>query len=109
MVDKRAFTRYSTSKLKARYCTEGEGKEWKACSIVNVSRKGIGIRFHTQEGIDEGSTINLEIDILKESKSLRVRGMVKWIWKKEDMLLGGIELVDYFSEIEWVNFLYFMS
>jgi hypothetical protein len=109
MADKRAYTRYSTSKLKASYYVEEKKEEWKACSIVNVSRKGLGIRFHTQEGIDEGSLITIQIDVLNESKSLNVRGIVEWIWGKGDVLLGGIELIGFFSEMDWVNFLYFMS
>jgi len=42
----RKYKRYPTQR-EARYFLENTTKDGQACSIVNVSRKGMGIIFHT--------------------------------------------------------------
>ena len=49
-MEKRRFARFPT-KLKAHYLMEGE-KEWKECTIINMSREEMDIIFHTYEKME---------------------------------------------------------
>ena len=108
MEDKRRLRRFST-KLKARYSLKEEGSDWGECTIIDINRRGMGIMFQTQEKIDTGSTINLEIDISRESQPLSIRGILKWIEGGGNVFSGGVELAEILDEIEWTNLIYYMS
>ena len=74
---------------------------------MDVSRKGMGIVFLTHEKINVGSTVLLEIAIPTALNPVRVVGIVRWIRKKDNDFIGGVEstkLLDdvklYYSPVE---------
>ena len=66
-------------------------KGWEDCIITEVSRKGLGVKFYTCEKINEGSIIHLKVLVPTESKPVMVKGLLRWIKKKEEYFIGGIE------------------
>jgi c-di-GMP-binding flagellar brake protein YcgR len=90
MKERRKFSRVPT-KLKAQYHLEGEEIR-KECTVIDISRGGMGITFITREKIDVGSTIHLRSFVSKEVGSINVRGILKWIRQKENDFIGGIEV-----------------
>ena len=110
MGEKRAFPRYAIDKqLKGRYFLEGVERRWGECIILNVSHIGICIRFQTEEAIDHGSAINLEIEVPEESKPINVKGVLKWICATDNVYEGGVELSGLLDESEWLKLIHFMS
>ena len=95
----RIFIRFSTN-LKARYFIKEIGESWGDCTVFNVSRKGMGINFHTTEKIESGSTINLKIIITSELKPMDVKGTLRWVKQVEDECICGIELTEVLDEIK---------
>ena len=96
--DRREQIRFSTN-LKGRYSTGELGKNWEACTVLDASRNGMGLKFHTHEGIKVGSIINLETVIPSETEPYNVRGTLKWIKQKENEFIGGVELTEVLDEI----------
>ena len=91
--DRRRFRLYHT-KLKAQYISEESKRGWEECTIINISREGMGIKFHTCEKINVGSTIHLAIFVPTELEPINVKGILKWIEKWESDFIGGIKLTD---------------
>ncbi len=104
----RSFRRYDTIDLKAKYLVKEEKNGWEECTINKVSRKGIGIVFHTDEAINVSSTLYLKIFTSKELECFAVKGILKWIEKEENDFVGGIELTDSLSEGEWIQLVFFI-
>ena len=90
MEDSRKFNRFFTL-LKAQFFTDREIGRQK-CTVFSVSHKGIGIRFHTCEKINLGSTIFLKIYIDDRLEPLNVNGTLVWIEEMEKDYIGGIAL-----------------
>ena len=110
MGEKRAFPRYPMDKqLKGRYFLEGVDRSWEECSILNVSHIGVCVLFQTEEAIDPGSTINLEIEIPGESKPINAKGVLKWIYETGNVHKGGVEFSSLLDESEWLKLIRFMS
>lgn len=100
MEERRRFIRYSTQR-QAQYFLNERKREGHKCTIINVSRKGMGIRFDTHKEINVGSIIHLEISVLASLGSINVRGMLKWIEKRGDILYGGVELSEILSDVKF--------
>lgn len=84
--------------LKGRYFIEGGERGLEDCTLMNISPRGMSIRFHTHEKINPGSTILIEISIPGEFGSMSVRGILKWSGKEGDHFIGGIELTEVLDE-----------
>ena len=97
MEDGRGFIRFF-SQLKARYIIEDKEKDWKECTIINVNRKGMGVKFNTRERINEGSTILFEISVPSELEPVKATGILKWINEGENYFVGGIEFPELLHE-----------
>ena len=97
MEDGRGFIRFF-SQLKGRYVLEDREGAWEECTIINANRKGMGIKFHTRERINEGSTIHLEIFVSTELEPLNAKGILKWINEGENYFVGGIEFPELLDE-----------
>lgn len=97
MEDGRGFIRFF-SQLKARYITEDKEKDWKECTIININRKGMGVKFNTRERINEGSTILFEISVTTEFEPVQATGILKWINEGENYFVGGIEFPELLDE-----------
>jgi len=96
--ENRLHIRFSTN-LHARYSIKELGTHWENCTIFDVSRKGMGIKFHTTETLQRGSTINLEIRIPSERNPMNVKGTLRWIKQEDGEYTGGIELIEVLDEI----------
>ena len=95
----RKYKRYPTHR-EARYFLEDTTKDGQVCSIVNVSRKGMGIIFHTDEEILVGAIIRVEVPITQSSESISVRGTVRWVDRMEIDIIGGLELMNELSDVQ---------
>ena len=66
--------------------------------IVTISRKGMGILFHTDVKMSIGIAIRGEVAVSGTSKTMSVKGNLRWLDKMEIDSIGGIELVKERSE-----------
>lgn len=73
---------------------------WGECTVMDVSRKGMGIVFLTHEKINVGSTVLLEIAIPTASNPVRVVGIVRWIRKKGNDFIGGVESTKLLDDVK---------
>ena len=88
--NRRKFSRFGTH-MKAQYFLQEKNKGWEECTVFDISRKGMGIRFLTNEKISVGATLHLEISIPTELETINVKGILKRINQKENDFIGGIE------------------
>ena len=91
MNNTRQHKRYSTQR-EAYYFLQHTQEPGRKCTIINVSRKGMGVTFHTDETIHPGSPIRLEVPVTTAFESISVSGMLNWLDKMDVDLIGGIEL-----------------
>ena len=96
--ENRAAIRFATN-LKGRYFVKELEKRWGNCTVFDVSRTGMGIKFHTSETIDLGSHITIEIEVPSELEPMSVKGILRWIKQGDSEFLGGIELTEVLDEI----------
>lgn len=98
-LEQRVHIRFST-RLKGRYFIKERGKAWGKCTVFDISRKGMGITFHTAETIPVGSTVNIEIDVPTELEPMSVKGTLRWVKPVDNESVGGIELTEVLDEIK---------
>ena len=65
---------------------EGEEGGWKECTIINISRNGLGITFFIQENLKAGSSVQIETFPPGQMEPLMVEGEVRWF---ETLSSGG--------------------
>ena len=90
--DRRRFKRFYT-RHKAHYLLKDGKRLWKVCTITNVSRKGMGIILQAQEKVALGSPILIRPSSSIESSPSYIIGIVRWMRKKGNDFVGGIESV----------------
>ena len=93
MKERRKYTRSQTER-NGQYFLDGKENEFGECTITDVSREGMRIKFSTGEKINIGSTIHIDIPVSPVSKLLNVKGTLKWIDQKENDFTGGIEITE---------------
>ena len=99
----RNFYRFLPPFLKAQYFSR-EGKNLKEqCTIFNISRKGVGLKFHTDKKIKIGTTIHLEVFVPRKSEPISVKGIVTWVKRCGDDFTGGIELSELLEDVTWAK------
>src|SRR5210317_2654057 len=71
-----------------------KNRGWEACTLININknRKGIGIRFHTDQEIRENATVTIDLSAPGACRPVCYRGIIRWIRKTEEGFIGGIEL-----------------
>ena len=79
---------------------ENEG-EWHACTVVNLSRKGIGIQLEAHETIALETVIRLEVFIPEKSQPTSLKGIVKWTDAREESVFCGVESVELLDEMKF--------
>jgi len=98
MDNRRRFGRFD-AQLEAQYFIKekkgGSGK----CTIIDVSRQGVGIKFSKHENINVGSNIHLEITVPTELEPIGIRGVLKHIKQKGDDFFGSVELNEVLDEV----------
>ena len=105
---KRSFNRYDTH-MKATYFQEERNCGWEDCTITKLSRKGMGITFHTDEKISFDSTLHLKVFTSDENEYFTVKGILTWIEKDRNTFIGGIELLEILDEPKWLQLIYFIE
>ncbi len=95
--DRRSYPRHKTQ-IRAQYYLKGGTEEWAECVILDMSSKGLGITFSTHEKIETGSTILLEIPFAEGLDPINIAGVLKWIEKKGNEFIGGIESTEIFDD-----------
>ena len=98
--NKRRYGRFDTE-LKARYCVAKHEGDWHTCTVVNLSRKGIGIQLHAHETIELDTVIRLEVFIPEKSQPTGVQGIVKWIDSRGDSVFCGVESIELLDEMKF--------
>jgi len=103
MDDRRKYKRFPVQ-LSAQYLGEN-GKKWKECSVINISREGMGIEVYMREKIHVGSILQLEIDVPVKNKQISVMGTLMWIKKLKGNpmfnFVGGVMLITIDPEDKW--------
>ena len=95
----RKYKRYPTHR-EARYSLENTTGNEQPCTIVNVSQKGMGIIFHTDEAMRAGTIIHVEIPFTPFTEPMSVKGTLRWVDSMEIDIIGGIELFNELSDIQ---------
>lgn len=96
----RQYKRYPTQR-EAFYSLQDRITGKQGCTIFNVSRKGMGIVFHTTDPISIGEAIRLEIPVATALEWISVSGMVKWLDRVDSDVIGGIELNKELSDVKF--------
>jgi hypothetical protein len=102
--DRRKFIRFSV-RLGARYSKENQDK-WNQCSIINISREGMGVVVYLKEKLRLGSVLNLMIDVPGKKTPVFVSGTLTWIkdlkGDPEFSYKSGIQIITIDSEDKWI-------
>jgi hypothetical protein len=103
MDERRKFIRFPTE-LIARY-SESDVKDWKECSVIDISREGMGINISAREYISEGVILQMEITVPVQDDPIAVTGTLMWIRERKDHprfnYLGGVKLLAIKPEDKW--------
>ena len=105
---KRSFTRFNTH-MGATYFLEERNRGWEDCTITKLSRKGMGITFHTEEQITPESILHIKVITSDENEYFTIKGEVKWIEQAGKAFVGGIELREILDEGKWLKLIYFIE
>jgi hypothetical protein len=100
MENTRRFERFPTQRGGQYFLVKGKGKG-QECTIIDVSRKGLGIIFHSNEEISVGTNIRLEIPDPTTINTIDVRGELKWSKNIGGKFIGGIELGSILSDVKF--------
>lgn len=104
MKDRRKFIRFPV-RIGARYSEENK-EDWKQqCSIVNISREGMGVTVHLKTKLSLGCMLKFMMDVPKKENSVFFTGTLNWIKALKGDLdynyQGGIKLITIDSEDKW--------
>ena len=80
---------------RARFTLKDEERGWENCTLLNLNQnlKGVGIRFHTLKDIKVNSIVIIDLSNSGDGESFSMVGIVRWVNKVEDDLMGGMELI----------------
>ena len=103
MDERRKFIRFPIE-LIARY-SESDAKDWKECSVIDISREGMGINIHAREYINEGLILQMEITVPVQDDPIAVKGTLMWIRELKGAArfnyIGGVKLLAIKPEDKW--------
>ena len=99
MENRRSFSRFDTQ-LKAKYFLKERKESWEKCTVIDISRKGMGIVFVAREKINVGSTILLEIAVPEELEAIHAIGILRWIRQKGKDFIGGVESTKILDDVK---------
>ena len=104
MKDRRKFIRFPV-KVGAIYSEENKEHTRQQCSIVNISREGMGITVYLKAALSLDCMLNFMVDLPGREKSVSFTGTLNWIKalkKNPDYnYKGGIKLITIDSEDKW--------
>ena len=103
MDERRKYIRFPV-KLNARY-EEKNGGNWKECSVIDISREGMGISIYSRESINKGASLRMEITVPVKDGPIDMEGVLIWIRElKEDPqfnYIGGVRISSITPEDKW--------
>jgi len=102
--DRRKFLRFPVEN-RAHY-SEENNKDWNQhCSIVNISREGMGVTVYLKTKLSLGCVLKFMVDVPGREKSIFFTGTLNWIkslkGEPEYNYKGGIKLTTIESEDKW--------
>ena len=104
MKDRRKFLRFPV-KIGAFYSEENNEDLKQQCSIVDISREGMGVTVYLKAKLSLGCMLKFMVDVPKKEKSVSFTGTLNWIKSlKGDAnynYKGGIKLITIDSEDKW--------
>ena len=100
MENTRRFERFPTQREGQYFLVKGKGNG-QECTIIDVSRKGLGMIFHSNEEISVGTNIRLEIPDPITLDTIDIRGELRWSKKIGGEFIGGIELAMILSDVKY--------
>ena len=100
MENTRRFERFPTQR-EGQYFLVKEKEKGQNCTIIDVSRKGLGMIFHSNEEISVGTNIRLEIPDPITLDTIDVRGELRWSKEIGGEFIGGIELSRILSDLKF--------
>jgi hypothetical protein len=102
--NRRKFIRFPV-RLNARY-SEENSDEWNQCSVIDISREGMGVIVYLKEKISLGSILKLVIDVQGKKAAIFATGTMIWIKELKDNLefnfIGGIKLITIDPKSKWI-------
>ena len=104
MKDRRKFLRFPV-KVGAIYSEENNEDRKQQCSIVDISREGMGVTVYLKSELSMGCILKFMADIPGREKPVSFTGTLNWIkaLKKDPdyNYKGGIKLISIDSEDKW--------
>ena len=104
MKDRRKFIRFPV-RIGALY-SEEINEDWEQqCSIVNISREGMGVTVYLKAKLSLGCMLKFMVDVPEIEKSVSFTGTLNWIkvlkGDPDYNYKGGIKLITIDSEDKW--------
>ena len=104
MKDRRKFIRFPV-RVRAHYSEENNEEEKTQCSIVNISREGMGVTVYLEAKLSLDAMLKFVVDVPGREKSVSFTGTLNWIKAlKRDPdynYKGGFKLTAIDSEDKW--------
>ena len=104
MKDRRKFVRFPV-RMCAHYSDENNEDREEQCSIVDISREGMGVTVYLKVKLSLGCMLKFMVDVPEKEKSVSFTGTLNWIKSlKGDAdynYKGGIKLTAIDSEDKW--------
>jgi hypothetical protein len=102
--DRRKFIRFPV-RIRAQYSEENNEERETQCSIVNISREGMGVTVYLKAKLSLGAMLKFMVDFPGRETSVSFTGTLNWIKAlKRDPdynYKGGIKLTAIDSEDKW--------
>jgi hypothetical protein len=102
--DRRKFIRFPV-RVRAHYSEENNEEGKTQCSIVNISREGMGVTVYLEAKLSLDAMLKFVVDVPGREKSVSFTGTLNWIKAlKRDPdynYKGGINLTAIDSEDKW--------
>jgi hypothetical protein len=102
--DRRKFVRFPV-RMCAHYSDENNEDREEQCSIVDISREGMGVTVYLKVKLSLGCMLKFMVDVPEKEKSVSFTGTLNWIKSlKGDSdynYKGGIKLTAIDSEDKW--------
>jgi len=102
--DRRKFIRFPVM-IDAHYSEENK-EDWKQqCSIVNISREGMGVTVYLKAKLSLGCMLKFTVDVPEIDKTASFTGTLNWIkalkGDPDYNYKGGIKLITIDTEDKW--------
>ena len=104
MENRRKFIRFPV-RLNAQY-SEEDADEWNKCSVIDISREGMGIIVYLKEKISLGPILKLVIDVQGKKALIFATGTTTWLKELKDNLefnfIVGVKLITIDPKDKWI-------